>query len=174
ERPSVAMTDVPLRQAWARRIDPFAAIGAIPVAVMSLAIFSLLGIVLAESFIPRTGRGGALTLNNFISVFSDPQTYQVMVNSLKFAVVSLVVAFGFGLPIAWLVESTDLKGKNIVMVLVLVTLLIPGFASAAGWLFLLHPRIGLANVAIMHAFGLNAPPFNILTLAGMGWVEGLS
>jgi iron(III) transport system permease protein len=168
------MTDVPLRQAWARRIDPFAAIGAIPVAVMSLAIFSLLGIVLAESFIPQTGRGGALTLDNYISVFSDAETYQVMVNSLKFAVVSLVVAFGFGLPIAWLVESTDLKGKNIVLVLVLVTLLIPGFASAAGWLFLMHPRIGLANIAIMQVLGLSAPPFNILSLAGMGWVEGLS
>jgi iron(III) transport system permease protein len=168
------MTDVPLRRTWARRIDPFAAIGAIPVAVMSLAVLSLLGIVLAESFIPQTGRGGALTLNNFISVFSDRQTYQVMANSLEFAAVSLVVAFGFGLPIAWLVESTDLKGKNVVLVLVLITLLIPGFASAAGWLFLLHPRIGLANIAIMQMFGLDSPPFNILTLAGMGWVEGLS
>jgi iron(III) transport system permease protein len=168
------MTDVPLRQAWARRIDPFAAIGAIPVVVMSLAVLSLLGIVLAESFIPQTGKGGALTLNNFISVFSDRQTYQVMANSLEFAAVSLVVAFGFGLPIAWLVESTDLKGKNAVLVLVLITLLIPGFASAAGWLFLLHPRIGLANIAIMQMFGLDSPPFNILTLVGMGWVEGLS
>jgi iron(III) transport system permease protein len=142
--------------------------------VMSLAVLSLLGIVLAESFIPQTGKGNALTLNNFIGVFSDPQTYQVMVNSLEFAAVALVVAFGFGLPIAWLVESSDLKGKNVVLVLVLITLLIPGFASAAGWLFLLHPRIGLANIAIMHVFGLDSPPFNILTLGGMGWVEGLS
>lgn len=168
------MTDVSLRQAWARRIDPFAAIGAVPVAAMSLVILALLATVLAQSFIPQAGKGGFLTLGNFVSVFSDPQTYQVLLNSLEFAVTALVVAFGFGLPIAWLVESSDLKGKNVVLVLVLITLLIPGFASAAGWLFLLHPRIGLANVALMHAFGLKSAPFNILSLVGMGWVEGLS
>jgi iron(III) transport system permease protein len=168
------MTDVPLRQVRTSRIDPFLAIGAIPVAMTSLVILSLLGTVLAQSFIPQAGKGGGLSLDNFVSVFSDPQTYQVLLNSLQFSATALVVAFAFGLPIAWLVESTDLKGKNIVLVLVLITLLIPGFASAAGWLFLLHPRIGLANVALMQAFGLASPPFNILTLTGMGWVEGLS
>ena len=168
------MTDVPLRQARIRRIDPFAAIGAIPVAVVTLVILSLLGTVLAQSFIPQDGKGSGLTLSNFVGVFSDPQTFHVLLNSLGFSATALVVAFGFGLPIAWLVESTDLKGKNIVLVLVLITLLIPGFAAAAGWLFLLHPRIGLGNLALMHAFGLESPPFNILTLTGMGWVEGLS
>jgi iron(III) transport system permease protein len=56
----------------------------------------------------------------------------------------------------------------------LVCLLIPGFASAAGWLFLLHPRIGLLNVAAIQLFGMGQAPFNVLSIAGMGWVEGLS
>ena len=82
------MTDVPLRQARIRRIDPFAAIGAIPVAVVTLVILSLLGTVLAQSFIPQDGKGSGLTLSNFVGVFSDPQTFHVLLNSLGFSTLS--------------------------------------------------------------------------------------
>lgn len=169
-----ASLEAPAPRALIRRIDPFALIGAVPVALMSLVIVALLATVLAQSFIPQAGAHGGLTLANFVSVFSDPQTYLVLLNSVEFAATALLVAFGFGLPIAWLVESTDLKGKSVALTLVLITLLIPGFASAAGWLTLLHPRIGLANLALMKAFGIKSAPFNILSLTGMGWVEGLS
>jgi iron(III) transport system permease protein len=55
-----------------------------------------------------------------------------------------------------------------------VALLIPGFAVALGWLFLLHPRIGLVNQALIALFGLSAAPFDIASIFGMGIVEGLS
>lgn len=104
--------------AWIRRIDLFTLIGAVPVVLMSLAIIALTATVLAQSFIPQTGAHGGLTLANFVSVFSDPQTYLVLLNSVEFATTALLVAFGFGLPMAWLVESSDLKGKGIALTLV--------------------------------------------------------
>ena len=42
-----------------------------------------------------------------------------------------------------------------------------------GWVFLLHPRIGIVNKLLMSWFGLEAAPLNIASIAGMGWVEGL-
>lgn len=38
----------------------------------------------------------------------------------------------------------------------------------------MHPRIGLMNQFAMRLFGLVDAPFNIATVVGMGWVQGLS
>jgi iron(III) transport system permease protein len=43
-----------------------------------------------------------------------------------------------------------------------------------GWLFLMHPRIGLLNVFAIRALGFDAAPFDIASVAGMGWVQGLN
>jgi iron(III) transport system permease protein len=71
-------------------------------------------------------------------------------------------------------ERTDFPGKSLVYTLMTMALLIPGFAVALGWLFLLHPRIGVINQALMRVFDLAEAPFNISTILGMGIVEGIS
>ena len=158
-----------------RRVDSFFLFGGTLVGLTSLAIIILVATILVLSLTPTPASGLiGPTFANFLQVAGDPQTATVLLNSLVFAGVALVVALGFGLPIAWLVECTDLRAKGAVTSLLLVSLLIPGFAAAAGWLFLLHPRIGLINLALMSGLGLHQAPFNILTLVGMGWVEGLS
>ena len=56
-----------------------------------------------------------------------------------------------------------------------IGLLIPGFAAAMGWLFLLHPRIGLLNQLLMNVFAsCERRRFNIMSIVGMGWVQGLN
>ena len=158
-----------------RGIDSFTVVAGFPVALASAIIVALLGTILVLSLTPLPGSGIAdPTLQNYVTVFANPQTLEVLLNSLLFALSSLVVAFGIGIPIAWLVECSDLRGKTAIMTLMLVALLIPGFASAAGWLFLLHPRIGLLNVALVQLLGLEHAPFNLLSIFGMGWVEGVS
>ncbi|MGH7087626.1 MAG: ABC transporter permease, partial [Stellaceae bacterium] len=103
-----------------------------------------------------------------------PFTYRVLGNTFLFSGITLVVALAIGLPIAWLVERTDCPGKRVILTLLTAALLIPGFAVALGWLFLLSPRIGMINAALETGLGLTAAPFNISTLLGMGFVQGLS
>jgi iron(III) transport system permease protein len=55
-----------------------------------------------------------------------------------------------------------------------ISLLIPGYTSAMGWLFLLHPRIGVVNKLFTEFLGFGASPFDVATVAGMGWVQGLN
>jgi iron(III) transport system permease protein len=114
------------------------------------------------------------TAQNFVEVFSDQRTYTVLVDTFGFAFVSLVVALAFGIPAAWLAERTDFRAKTLLFTLMAVGLLIPGFAAAMGWLFLLHPRIGLLNQLLISTFGLSGPPLSITTILGMGWVQGLN
>jgi iron(III) transport system permease protein len=146
------------------------------VAIASLVVLAHLAVVVWLSGID--GSPGAVdlryTTQNYIDVFADARTYGVLIDTIAFASVSLIVALGFGIPVAWLAERTDLPAKRLIFPIMAIGLVIPGFAAAMGWLFLLHPRIGLVNQLLVGALHLAAPPFNITTVAGMGWVQGLN
>src|SRR6185437_12539373 len=141
-----------------------------------LVIAALLGVALWLSFAEGTPGDYHLgyTLAHYQEIFLSPFTYRVIGNTALFSAIALAVALAFGLPLAWLVERTDLPGKRLIFSLLAIALLIPGFSVALGWLFLLNPRIGLINVALQSLFGLKTAPFNIASLFGMGIVEGLS
>jgi iron(III) transport system permease protein len=142
----------------------------------SLVVLCLLAVVLWLSL--TNGSPGdpdlTYTAQNFVEVFSDPRTFTVLIDTIDFSFVSLMVALAFGIPAAWLAERTDFPAKTLLFTLMAVGLLIPGFAAAMGWLFLLHPRIGLLNQFLMSSFHLAGPPLDISTVAGMGWVQGLN
>jgi iron(III) transport system permease protein len=169
---SVAAVNPP---AW-RRIDATRALIYGVVVLVTAAIAVLLATVVWLSFIsgipgdPQLG----YTLGNYADVLFDPFTYRVLVNTFLFAFVTLVVAFSLALPIAWLMERTDFPGKPVVFTLMTTALLIPGFAVALGWVFLLHPRIGVINQMLIALLDLKAAPFNVATIFGMGLIEGLS
>ncbi len=157
------------------RIDIWPGVFFAAVIAASIVILSLLAIVIALSF--RTGSLGAAdaawSFANYPIIFLDGFTYRVLANTIGFAVTSLLIALFFGVPIAWLVERSDLPGKPLLFTLMAIGLLLPGFGSAMGWLFLMHPRIGLVNVWIQQHSGIG-PVFNIASVVGMGWVQGLS
>jgi iron(III) transport system permease protein len=157
-------------------IDIMPAVMLAVVIVVSLIILAHLAVVIWLSFTDGTPGDPRLTYTagNFSAVFSDPRTYNVLRDTVAFSLVSLLIALVFGLPAAWLVERTDLRGKTLLFTLMAVGLLLPGFAAAMGWLFLLHPRIGLFNQLLMHTFHLAAAPFNVISIVGMGWVQGLN
>jgi len=149
---------------------------AAPVALASAVILGLLAFVVWISF-GRMENGlvvESLTLVNYINLFDDPLAGYAARNTLAFAALTTLIAAGFGLPLAWLVERTDLRGKAILSALLIVGLLVPGFFTAMGWVLLLHPRIGLFNQLLMGWLGLSAAPLPINTVTGMAWVEGLT
>jgi iron(III) transport system permease protein len=115
----------------------------------------------------------AYTLKHYQTLFTDPSTYRTLVNTIGFASTTVLVSLLFAVPTAWLVERTDIPGKNLIFALVTIGALVPTFFTSMGWVFLLHPRIGIINKLLIEWFGLEQAPFNIATLIGMGWVEGL-
>ena len=158
------------------RVDPWAGLMIAVATLCSIIILAPLCVVVWLSFF-----SGSLldpisqySLENYKVVFADRFTYTVLLNTAGFSVISLVVAFLFGLPAAWLVERTDFRGKTSLFTLMTVGLLIPGFAVAMGWLFLLHPRIGVVNQFLQTVFALQDAPLSITTVWGMGWVQGLN
>ncbi|MFM9967486.1 MAG: ABC transporter permease [Burkholderiales bacterium] len=166
---------------------PWAVLGTIrkdpwPAALITLAtlaaasVAAMLAVVFWLSFADGLPGDPALTytLKHYQNILLDGFTYTVLWNTLVFSGVSLMVSLLFGLPLAWLIERTDFPGKPVVFTFMTTGLLIPGFAVALGWVFLLHPRIGIFNQAMMTLFGMQEAPFNIASVIGMGLIEGLS
>jgi iron(III) transport system permease protein len=147
-----------------------------PVIAASLVVVALLGFVLWISVSRMTSGApaGFVGFANYAQLFGDPVLWLALANTLKFTGLTLAVAFGFGLPLAWLVERSDLPGRSIIWTTALASLLMPGFLLAMGWLFLAHPRIGLINSFLMTALSLDKAPLPVTNITGMGLVQGVA
>jgi len=134
------------------------------------------GTVLWLSFVVGVPGDPAATfsLANYAALALERFSWVVLGNTLIFACISLAIALSIGLALAFLCERTDLPGKPLVFTLLSVSLILPNFAVALGWVFLLNPQVGILNVGLAHLLGLQRPPFNIASLPGMGFVEGLN
>lgn len=113
------------------------------------------------------------TLENFARAYSDPFTLTLLLNSFLFAGGSMMVAFIFGGVIAFLVERTNAPMRNLAYGIMFIPLILPSMLKAIGWILLLSPNNGLLN-KIWFSFGFKEPFFNVYSIPGMFWVEGLS
>src|SRR5262249_28383412 len=72
------------------------------------------------------------TLNHYRTILTDSFTFKTLLNTLGFASTTVVISLFFAIPIAWLVERTDLPGKEWVFTLMAVGTLVPTFFTANG------------------------------------------
>ena len=141
----------------------------------ALSILVLLGMIIWMSL--RTGVPGQpspFTLKNYSAILADPYTYRIMWTTLIFSAVTIAVSVPLGFIFAWFVERTDMPYKAVAMSVLSIGILFPTFLKAMGWVFLLHPRIGVINIFIMQLFGLTNAPLNIATVPGIGFVQGMT
>jgi iron(III) transport system permease protein len=146
---------------------------------LSLFLVILIGVPVAMVVLMslRTGFPGEtvpLTLENYMEVYANPKTYQVLLNTLFFAVASVGVSLLITVPLVWILMRTDIPLKKTIYVLLTIGILIPVFLRTIAWIILLSPRIGLVNKWLQQMFDLNTPPFNLYSLAGMAFVQGIS
>ncbi|MBM2804119.1 MAG: sugB 2 [Deltaproteobacteria bacterium] len=119
------------------------------------------------------GMPAELTLANYARAYANPGTYEILHNTLIFALGSAAIALLLGIIFAWLVERTNLPGKSLLYPLFLVPIAIPGVLFSIAWVLLLSPGAGIINLALKHAFQLDQAPLNIYNLPGMIFLEGL-
>lgn len=142
------------------------ALVATPLAFLILGSFS-------QARLPSEFSFSTLSLVNYIKVWTDPGTYSVFSNTVIYAVGSTLCGIVMAAGLAWLVERTNLPLKSLIYAGVPMTLVMPGMLQSMAWVLLASPRIGFINVGLMNLFGLSKAPFNIYTLPGMIFIEGL-
>jgi iron(III) transport system permease protein len=174
-----ATTSLPLTPAVARRAPRVGPARVLPVvltgALLCWLVLVPLAVLVVSAFKPSgLLRDPGFTLAHVVETYSSPLFWRLVADTLQFAVGSTVVALVLGGTLAWLVERTDLPAPALVRALVILPMATPPFLLAISWIILLSPRTGVINALLVNAFGLEAPPFNIYSLGGMVFVEGLA
>lgn len=139
-----------------------------------IAVIPLAFLMWQSFFTPQTATKAAeLTLGNYISAYTNPETVHLFWNSTQFALGVAAFAFLLGTTLAWINERTNTPFKTAFYALSLIPLVIPGILFTVAWILLGSPKIGIINLALMQWFGLDAPVFDIYSMWGMIWVDGL-
>jgi iron(III) transport system permease protein len=150
-------------------------------AATALAIIYLtlapLALLVYGSLIDEPGRlpieAGRLSLHNYLEVAGDPSTYLLLANTAVFTIGSTALGIGLAVTFAWLVERTDIRGRGLLLVGIVIPMAIPNMIYSSAWILLLNPQNGWINDLLRQA-GLGWIGFNIYSLAGMILVQGLS
>ncbi|HLY65659.1 MAG TPA: hypothetical protein VKU60_08995 [Chloroflexota bacterium] len=81
--------------------------------VFAAAIFFLL-ILTATVSVRESAVNASFTFRHYVELYTDSLAYTALLNTVGFALITLAVAMLFGVPIAWLVERTDLRARSLV------------------------------------------------------------
>ena len=149
-------------------------IGLCVLIVSYLALIPLI-FLLWESFhtIETSNNPSQLTLKNYFDVYSSQETWPLFKNSISFAAGSSLFAFFTGTVLAWMNERTNTPFKKLFFTLSVVPLIIPGILFTVTWIFLASPKIGMINLFLQNIFHTNYVFFDIYSIWGMIWVDGL-
>lgn len=154
-----------------RRLTPAIAAGAL----LAYLVAVPLGLMAVSSLRP----GGfpldpGWTFDNYATVYGAANFPKLVWTTIAFAIGSTLMALTLGIALAWLIERTDLPMRGVLRALVILPMATPPILLAIGWAMLLSPRTGFLNLLLRDVFGLSQSPFNVFSLGGMIFVEGLA
>src|SRR6201991_906283 len=112
------------------------------------------------------------TLQNFITLFSDPDFLDPLLTTAIIATTSAAICCVVAAPISWLVSRTDMPGRQTIRALVTASFVTPPFLGAVAWELLAAPNSGLLNQLYRHVTGAESDAylFNIYSLPGIIFV----
>jgi iron(III) transport system permease protein len=107
---------------------------------------------------------------------TDPVIYtRILPDTLVFVVGTVVLAFVIAFGLAWLIERTDLPGREAWFAFILFPLLVPTPVLAIAWIFLMGPNAGWLNLALRAVLGLDGSgPIDIFSMAGLVLCQALA
>ena len=134
-----------------------------------------LGFLFWQSFrTPQTAAVDAVfTVGNYSVAYGSRDTWRLFWTSIQFASGTALFAFALGTTLAWMNERTNTPFKSVFFALSIIPLIIPGILFTVAWILLASPQIGIINLVMQGWFGFEEPPFDIYSLGGMIWVDGL-
>jgi iron(III) transport system permease protein len=119
------------------------------------------------------GVASEFSLGHYINAYSDPLTYELLLNSFLFASGSALLATVLAATLAWISIRTNAPFRKVFELTAIVPNIFPPVMLAVSWTVLLSPRTGLINRALMELFGFAEAPLNIYSIPGMIFVEAL-
>ena len=169
---SALASEPALRRPTAVSLMQFAVFAVVALFVLVPVVFLVVG-SFSTARLPTDFSLEKLGLGNYVEVWLRQDISSVFLNTAIYVTGATVVGIALATLLAWLVERSDIPGKLWIYAGVPLTLAIPGLLQAMTWGLLLSPRSGFINHWFMQLTGTHVHLFNIYSLPGMIFVEGL-
>ena len=99
---------------------------------------------------------GAFTMANFTKFFGKKFYYRSLLNSLKLTVCVTICSLLIGVPLAYIMSFFKIRGKSIIEILIIISMMSPNFIGAYSWILLLG-RSGVVTQFLSNTFGIKMP-----------------
>src|SRR6202011_4842868 len=103
-----------------------------------------------------TDKNNHLTLQNFVTLFTDPDFLDPLLTTAIIATSSALICCVVAAPMGWLVSRTDMPGRQFIRALVTASFVTPPFLGAVAWELLAAPNSGLLNQLYRFVTGQDA------------------
>jgi iron(III) transport system permease protein len=166
---------------WARsaarafRVQPIHATFVLVVAVVAfLGLYPCAYLLYGSLIDAPLGVPGHFTLGNYVHAYGDPTIYALVGSSFVFAAGSSALSVFLALLLAWITIRTNAPGRRLFEITAIIPNVMPPLLIAISWVLLLNPNNGLINVVLTRSLGLRQSLFNIYSLPGLIFVEGMN
>ena len=105
------------------------------------------------------------TLAHYQDIFSQPQTYQILKNTLILVLGAGFLALALGILFAWLVAYTDIRGKKMIQLLIFLPFVIPSYILALAWIQFIGNQGLVKN--LLDLIGIKWGGLNLYSMMGM-------
>ncbi|GGJ91854.1 iron ABC transporter permease [Streptomyces camponoticapitis] len=136
-------------------------------AVVVYLVAAPLAILLRDAFV----KDGSLSFGGFSRALGESGVGSTLWNTVVFAIGSTLLGMGLGTVLAYLSTRTNAPLRRLVYVSSIIPLIVPSILYAPSWVFLSSQDIGLFNEITDGLLGVR--PFNVFSMEGMIWVQGL-
>jgi iron(III) transport system permease protein len=119
------------------------------------------------------GVPGHYTLKNYAEAFLDLEAYRLMLTSFVFGMGASGLSVVLALILAWITIRTNAPYRRLFELTAIIPNIFPPLLISISWVLLLNPSNGLINVVLTQMLGLETAPFNVYSIPGLIFVEGL-
>jgi len=136
------------------RFDFWTFVGIISVVFFGIFLIIPVGRMLVYSF--QSADDAVFTLDNFIKFFSRAYYTKALKNSVWIVLCATLLVIGIGVPLAYITTTFKIRGKRIVDILIIISMLSPPFLGAYSWILMLG-RNGDITTFLKEHLGINMP-----------------
>lgn len=128
------------------------------VSIVSLVVFGLFLVIPVGQMIVYSfqSKEGLFTLDNFVKFFSRPYYMKAMTNSISVVLCATVLVIAIGVPLAYIATTFKIRGRRLVDILIIISMLSPPFLGAYSWILMLG-RNGAITTFLRDILGIRIP-----------------
>ena len=110
------------------------------VTVLSMVFFGMFLVVPVGRMVVFAFQGKedvGFTLENFVKFFSRAYYRKALFNSLKVVLLATILVIAIGVPLAYVTTAFKIRGKRVIDILIIISMLSPPFIGAYSWILML-------------------------------------